>query len=65
MTNKPEKLITLKTLALQLDMAEQSIYNRTGKKSEKESPIKPVRIGRSLRFSQKAVDEFIEKGGET
>jgi predicted DNA-binding transcriptional regulator AlpA len=60
----PKKLITIKALALQLDMAEQSIYNRTGRKSKKGFPIKPVRVGRSLRFSQQAVDEFIEKGGE-
>lgn len=57
-------LITIPEVAKILGCAEQTIYNRTARKAKNPFPVRPVRIGRSIRFSLAAIMEFIETGGE-
>ena len=54
------KLLTVKQLAEWLQISERTIYNYTHKKSKKEFPIKPIRIGKLLRFREDDVIEFIK-----
>jgi predicted DNA-binding transcriptional regulator AlpA len=55
-----DRLLKIKEVAEILSIAPQTIRNNiTAKKNL--FPIKPVRIGGAIRFSLKAVEDFIEK----
>ncbi|WP_020590025.1 helix-turn-helix transcriptional regulator [Desulfobacter curvatus] len=57
------KLITVHELSTQLNRSPQSIYNGISRNAKNKFPIRAIRVGRAVRFSQKEVDEFIQKGG--
>jgi excisionase family DNA binding protein len=53
-------LLTVKETAEILRISEQHIYNTTRRRAKGFSfPIKPVRIGKNVRFRKKDVEEFI------
>jgi excisionase family DNA binding protein len=54
------RLLTAKELAKYLHLAEQTIYNKCCKNAKHPLPIKPVRIGRGLRFRLSDVEKYIE-----
>ncbi len=55
-----EKLIRVKELAKILDVSEDFCYT-----AAREGVLPVVKIGRSLRFSSKAIEAFIESGGKS
>lgn len=57
------KLINVYELSKQLNCSPQSIYNGISRNAKYKFPIRAIRVGRAVRFSQKEVDEFIQKGG--
>ena len=59
----PDQLIDVPELAKQLNLAKQSIYNAISKNAKTKFPIRAIRIGGAIRFSQRDVNELIEKGG--
>jgi excisionase family DNA binding protein len=54
------RLLTAKELANYLHYAEQTIYNKCSKNAKHPLPIKPIRIGRKLRFRLSDVEKYIE-----
>ena len=57
---KGKRLVTVKETAKLLSIAPSSIYNRIGKKSKNKFPIKPLRIGKNIRFDLNDINEYIE-----
>ncbi len=55
-----DKLIRIKELAKILDVSEDFCYT-----AAREGVIPVVKVGRSLRFSSKAIEAFIESGGKS
>ena len=53
-------LLTVEETAKELCLSKQTIYNRIHRKSKNPFPLKPVRIGRSVRFSRKDLEAFVE-----
>lgn len=54
------KLLTVKQTAEILGVHPHTIYNGIAEKTDQPFPIKPVRIGRAIRFPMKKVLEFME-----
>jgi excisionase family DNA binding protein len=54
------RLLTAKELANYLHLAVQTIYNKCSKNAKHPLPIKPIRIGRKLRFRLSDVENYIE-----
>jgi excisionase family DNA binding protein len=54
------RLLTAQELANYLQLAEQTIYNKCSKNAKHPLPIKPIRIGRKLRFKLSDVERYIE-----
>lgn len=53
----PAELIDIQELSEQLKVPEKTIRNKL---SEGNWPLQPLRIGRSLRWRQSDIDEYIE-----
>lgn len=62
MENKPleKRLLTVLETAAYLGISPRTIYNGIGQRAKKPFPIRPVRIGSSIRFDRKDIDEYIE-----
>ena len=54
------KLLTAEKLANYLQLAKQTIYNKCSKNAKHPLPIKPIRIGKKLRFRLSDVEKYIE-----
>jgi len=52
-----KELLTVKGLARQLLISERTVYNKLFNDT---FPIKPIRIGRLLRFRRKDVDAYLD-----
>ena len=53
-----QRLVTVKEAALFLKISPRTIYNGI---SRKDFPIKPVRIGRAVRFDIEDLSRFVER----
>jgi excisionase family DNA binding protein len=56
-----EQLLTVEETAAMLRISPKTIYNRCHRKTKNPFPVKPVRVGRALRFSEKAVEKFVRE----
>ena len=54
-----KRLLTVKEAATYLGLAPQTIYNRTHRKSKNPFPIKPLRLGRALRFDIRKLEQLV------
>lgn len=54
-----DKLLTPHEVAEILQISVGTIYNRSAPKSKNPFPIRPKRIARRLRFSERDVQEYI------
>lgn len=54
-----DKLVRVRDIAEMFDISEDRVYSLARKKL-----IPSVRVGRSLRFSLKAIRQFIDNGGQ-
>ena len=41
----------------------RTVYNRTRRGAKRPFPVKPIRIGRALRWDPEAIMEFVKGGG--
>ncbi len=55
-----KRLLTVEEAATYLGLAPQTIYNRTHKKSKNPFPVRPLRIGRALRFDIRQLEQFVK-----
>ena len=53
------RLLTVAQAAEYLNISARSLYNRTGPRAKNPFPVRPKRIGRSLRFDKQELDRFI------
>ena len=62
MKSKPQekRLLTVAETAVYLGISPRTIYNRIGRKAKNQFPVTPIRIGSSIRFDKKDLDEYIE-----
>lgn len=59
------RLLTPEELAEYLGgISVRTIYNGCSRKSKRPFPIRPVRIGKLLRFDKRIVDEWISMQGQ-
>lgn len=54
------RLLTVEQAAVYLNIAVRTLYNRTGPNAINPFPVQPKRIGRSLRFDRRELDNFID-----
>lgn len=54
------RLLTVEETARYLRLAPQTIYNRLSRNAKKPFPVKPLRVGRSLRFDKRQIDAYID-----
>lgn len=54
------RLLTVSEAAYVLGLAPRTLYNKVAPGSREPFPIKPKRIGRSLRFDKREIDAWID-----
>jgi predicted DNA-binding transcriptional regulator AlpA len=54
------KLLTVREVSEILNLKPRTIYNCTGLKAKRKFPVKPLRIGKSIRFDMNDIDKYIE-----
>ena len=57
-----DRLLKIDEVAKLLGMSKNTLYKRCAPGAEKPFPVKPKRIGRALRFSEKKVQQYIKEG---
>ena len=55
-----QRLLNINQAAHFLNISARTLYNATAPKSKNPFPIKPKRIGKSLRFDLRELEQFIE-----
>ena len=55
-----KRLLTVREAAHYLGISERSLYNATGPKSKRRLPIRVKRIGRSIRFDVRDLEEYVD-----
>jgi predicted DNA-binding transcriptional regulator AlpA len=55
-----QRLLTVEETSSYLGISPHSIYNAVSPKSAKEFPVKPLRLGRAIRFDVRDLDTYIE-----
>ena len=58
------RLVSVEDTATYLGFSPRTIYNRIGPKAKDPFPVRPVRIGKSVKFDLRDLDEFIETSKE-
>ena len=59
-TKTDKRLLTVRETAQFLGISERSIYNQLGKGAKRRFPVKPLRMGGSIRFDIDDLNEYIE-----
>jgi excisionase family DNA binding protein len=54
------RLLTVKQAARWLNISDRTLYNQIGPKAKKRFPVKPIRVGKSIRFDVEDLNRFIE-----
>ena len=55
------RLLTVKQAAQYLNVAPRTLYNKSAPGAKDPFPIRPTRIGRSLRFDRRDLDSYIDQ----
>ena len=55
-----KRLLSVKETAELLGLAERTIYNGVAPKSSHSFPVRPVRVGKAVRFDLKDLEKYIE-----
>ena len=55
-----KRLLNVKEASEFLGLAERTIYNGIAPKSSHPFPVKPVRMGKAVRFDLKDLEKYIE-----
>ena len=64
MSNPSKRLLTVEQAAEYLSLSPRTIYNCIAPKSKTPFRIKPVRIGKAVRFDIRDLDKFCDSLGE-
>lgn len=59
-----KRLLSVPETAKYLNISERTIYNGTGKNAKKPFPVRPKRIGGSIRFDRYELDRWLEGLGK-
>jgi predicted DNA-binding transcriptional regulator AlpA len=59
-TTYGKRLLSVEETAAYLGISPRSIYNRIGRRAKTMFPIKPKRIGRSVIFDLKDIEDYID-----
>ena len=54
-----KRLLSVEETAKYLGLARQTLYNRTSRKSKKPFPVKPKRIGGTVKFDRQELEAYI------
>ena len=58
----PQKLlVNVEEAAHMLDISPKTLYNRCHPKSKNPFPVRPKRVGRSLRFAVKDLEKYVDQ----
>ena len=57
-----DRLLKIADVAKLLGISKHTLYKRCAPGAENPFPIKPKRVGRSVRFSEKKVLQYIKEG---
>ena len=60
-TEVSKRLLTVSEAARFLGISPRSLYNQTGPKSKKPFPVKPKRIGKSVRFDVLDLEKLVAR----
>ena len=60
MANIMKRLLTVEEAAAYLGISPRTIYNQTSRKAKRQFPVKPLRLGKCLRFDINDLQEFVE-----
>jgi predicted DNA-binding transcriptional regulator AlpA len=55
-----KRLLSVEEAARYLGIAPRTIYNKTGRRAKVKFPVKPKRVGGSLRFDIKDLERYVE-----
>ena len=55
-----KRLLTVEETATYLNISPKTLYDRISPKARRPFPVKPKRIGRSVRFDVRDLDQYIE-----
>ena len=56
-----KRLLSVKEAAFLLGISSRSIYNGTSSRAKKPFPIRPIRVGGSIRFDIRDIDAYLEQ----
>ena len=59
-TASPKRWLSVEETAKYLGLAPRTLYNMTGARAQRPFPVKPKRIGRSIRFDRLEIDRYLE-----
>ena len=54
------KLLTIREVSEILNLKPGTIYNRTGPNAKRKFPVKPLRVGNSIRFDSDDIERYIQ-----
>lgn len=54
------RLLSVQQTAEYLGLAVSTVYNRCGRKSKNPFPVRPKRIGKSVKFDIRDLDKFLD-----
>jgi len=57
---KVKRLLTVDEMASYLGISPRTIYNMTCRKAKKKFPIKPLRIGKCIRFDIDDINNYLK-----
>lgn len=62
MENRPlsKRMLNINEAAKYLGISKQTLYNRCAPRAKNPFPVKPKRIGRSLRWDIRDLDKYID-----
>jgi len=55
-----KRLLSVEGAAEYLDISPRTIYNQICRKAKKKFPVKPKRIGKSVKFDIRDLDKYID-----
>ena len=56
----PKRWLSVEEAAEYLGLAPRTLYNQTGPRAKRPFPVKPRRLGRSVRFDRLEIDAYLE-----
>lgn len=59
-----KRLLTVEEAGIYLGVSPRTLYNAVAPKAKTPFPVKPVRLGRSVRFDVRDLDKFVSALGK-